>query len=224
MIPASYLKIRDRLELRVSTQQSDTVIEVRVQDITEEAIYIDRPIIDRRILPSRIGEDVELVFNRSDGTYRFITKVLEETYLGRLPVLKLAHPTELEKIQRRKHFRLDIDFPILFRRILSEKDGIYSNYKRGLLVDISGGGIKFRVHSIKVGNIQPGHRIQLTFNLTRKLNIIDMDAMVLQIADDPNYPKRSTVVARFLNVPTKIKEAIIIHNIRYQQRYRIEKK
>lgn len=217
-----YIRIRDRLELQVATPTDKRIFSVRVQDVTRDGIFIDRPIIDRRLLPLKLGDEVVVVIQRDDATYRFKTRVLEELYLGRLPSLKIEHPKEMERLQHREYFRLDVEMPLLYRlKTLITQQGPLK-FERGTVIDLSAGGMRFKSSIKKVAVFRQGDVLQLTFQLTGKRSIIDTDAIVLKISIDEDDKKDGTVICRFLNISTGIQEAIIVHNIRFQKRFKIE--
>lgn len=220
MLINNFLKIRDRVELHITSKERESIFMVRIQDITPEGIFIDRPIIDVRMLPPVVGKTIEIVFQKSDASYRFSTEVLEVTSLGRLPVYHLRHPAEMERIQLRKHFRLDLEIPMSFRLKMEKPEESHD----ATMIDISAGGVRFTIPTTEAVKYRIGSKLLLSFELTNSITITDMETLILKISEDTDFDYNSIVVCRFLDIPTKVREAIIVHNIRYQQRYRIEKK
>jgi len=225
LIKSDLLNVRDRTELHLTDKDSESIFPVRVQEIDETGIVIDRPVIDRRLMPSKLGDEVTLVFHKNDAAYRFQAKVLEEDYLERLPVLKVEQPKKLERMQRRSYFRLDLDRPLLFRKQTGEsKFDENEPYIRATIADLSAGGVKFRVLSSASSELDDGNNIQLVFKLNENESIMKLRAQILKISENENSPLYNIAVCRFLEITTKIQEAIIVHNIRFQRRYQLEKK
>lgn len=225
MIKPELLTVRDRIEIHLSDKESESIFSVRVQEIDESGIVIDRPVIDRRLMPSKLGDEITLVFHKNDAAYRFQAKVLEEDYLERLPVLKIEQPKKLERMQRRTYFRLDLDRPLLLRKQVGEtKVDENEPYVRATIADLSAGGVKFRVLTSASEELDDGNRIQLVFKLNENESVMKLNAQILKITPNENNPIYCIAVCRFLDITTKIQESIIVHNIRYQRRYQFEKK
>ncbi|MBM3326566.1 MAG: hypothetical protein FJY65_06260 [Calditrichaeota bacterium] len=219
----NYIQIRDKVEMRLPVGISVSVFDVRVQDIQPDGIYIDRPVIDKRLMPVKIGSEIELQYQRVDATYRFKTSIIREEQHGPLPILVVKHPTQLERIQRREHFRLDIEIPVRYNRIINAKSMEYSPSRSGIALDLSAGGIKFTTAAEGASEIKTGSRLQISFTLERQFSVFRIEAVVLKINPDPRREDYLELICRFINIPRNIQEAIIVHNIRYQQRYRVEK-
>lgn len=220
MIKTDILNVRDRIELHITDKESESIFSVRVQEIDESRI-----VIDRRLMPSKLGDEVTLIFHKNDAAYRFQAKVLEETYLERLPVLKVEQPKKLERMQRRSYFRLDLDRPLLLRKQIGERKLDEDEpYLRATIADLSAGGVKFRVLTTASSELEDGNHIQLVFKLNENESIMKLRAQILKIAENENSPLYKVAFCRFLDITTKIQEAIIVHNIRFQRRYQFEKK
>lgn len=216
------IEIRDRVELHVPAGESVAVFTVRVQEIWEDGIVIDRPIIEQRLMPAPPGKTVDIYFQRQDATYRFGSRIIREALLERLPVLVIQQPREIERIQRREHFRLDIDLPIRFRLLRSSGGEIITPYFKGKVINFSAGGVKFTAEVPDNVTIISNDILQLSFSITNTFSVAGIEALVLKADPDPRLTFRHSFICRFLNIPRDIQEAIIVHNIRYQQRYRIE--
>ncbi|MBM3330165.1 MAG: hypothetical protein FJY67_11975 [Calditrichaeota bacterium] len=223
MLGPNFLQIRDRVELRVSHGDSVSVFDVRVQDIQPDGIYIDRPIIDKRLMPARIGSLIEIQFQRQDATYRFNTRILREEAIGLLPILVVERPRELERIQRREHFRLDIEMPVRLHRLQRDKVERLSPAITGTAVDLSAGGLKLAASEDVLKGLEEGERVLLSFSLEKLLSIFRVEAVVLKILPDSRRDDYLVLMCRFTDIPKELQEEIIVHNIRYQQRYRVEK-
>jgi len=218
------LKIRDSAELHITTPHVNRIFLVSVQDITDDGIFIDRPIIDLSLLPSNVGQDVMIVYTRNDATYRFHTRVLDELYMGHLPVLMIAHPEELERVQRRSHFRLNISLPIDYQQKKLLDLNKNAPYKSGNVLDLSAGGVKFSVPIAQINMLKKGDILHLKFYLTTIEKQIETEAVVLKKGTEKHNENRGNIVCRYLDITHKDMEAVTVHNIRYQQRYLIEQR
>ena len=216
------IEIRDRIELHVPAGETVAVFTVRVQEIWEDGIVIDRPIIEQRLMPAPLGKSVDIYFQRLDATYRFASKIIRESLLERLPVLVIQQPTEIERIQKREYFRLDIDLPIRFRLLRGAGGESLTPYIRGKIVNLSAGGLKFWTELPEGLTVIPNDVFRLAFSFTNTYSVAGVEALVLKADPDRRLAFKHTFICRFLNIPPSLQEAIIVQNIRYQQRYRIE--
>ncbi len=137
-------------ELKISVETSGVIHEFAssVVRITEREIMIS--------VPSREGEeysldegadlDVELI-RRNDAMYRFKSSVVRN-FAARLPLIFIAHSSDLKRVQLRRHFRIDVDIPVEYRRVSEE--GIddaaeaflgVDERQCGVITNISGGGV-----------------------------------------------------------------------------------
>ena len=224
-IDQQLIRVRDLVELRLADEDEVTIISVRVEDITDDGIYIDRPVIDQRITGIHVGQEVEIEFRRKVARYRFKTSIIGEARLGSMPVLLLKYPEEIERIRpklRRKYLRLNIPSRIVFHR--EGEIAKYGGFKRGIIIDVSGGGVKFTIPRRDVTGIIPGTTLFLTFNLSGEVSIIEQRSKVLKVEPSPKDPYRLEVVCRYDNISPRLMEAIIVHNVRNQRRYRIERR
>lgn len=76
------------------------------------------------------------------GYYRFNSTVIEEIAEPG-PAVRLAYPTQIERVQQRKHYRLPVLIPFSFRVINDLKSHRALITCQGHTVDISGGGMQF---------------------------------------------------------------------------------
>lgn len=217
------IQIRDRVELKVKSGDATIgVFTVRVQDIRPEGVIIDRPVIDQRLLPAEKGKAIEIVFQRQDATYRFYSSIIREMMLDRLPVLLIEAPREIERIQRREFFRLDLDLPLRYCKLSRYGGEAVGPIKTGKVINLSAGGVKFHTELLSEAELQLGDVLMFSFNLTNSYSVAGLEGRILIKQSDSRFGDRYTFACRFLNIPAYIQEAIVIHNIRHQQRYRVE--
>jgi len=223
-ISPQFLRIRDRVELRIPSGDEVSIFSVRIEDITEDGIYIDRPFIDKQIPAIKPGQEIEVEIRRKSAKYRFISTVIGEARLGIIPVVLIAYPDDIKRVipkLRRKFLRLNIPSRVVFH--LEGETMKRKGYRKGVIIDVSGGGVKFTAQRRDTLGITPGMRLFLTFNLSGELSVIEQAVKVLKIESCPGSQARMEIVCRYSNISPKLMEAIIVHNVRNQRRYRIEK-
>ena len=218
----SGLKIKDQIELHVSDAGVDRLLSAAVLSVDGNNIYIDRSDIDEKMLSLIIGCDVKVVLKKSGGSFWFKSPFAQFGKINQIPVLKFPIPEKWERVQRRSYSRLSVEIPIYYRWTdLSpeQKDGIY---KDGVVVNISAGGIKFRLSASDIWGYQTGSILDVKLHLSDPDTIIETKALILESSLDKGDEDTGMLVCRFLKISDAQKEAITIHNIRFQQKFKIE--
>ncbi|QUI23245.1 PilZ domain-containing protein [Vallitalea pronyensis] len=108
-----------------------------IQDIVDDELIISAPVENGKIIPLEIGTSYMISIYTKGGLFNCKAKVSKRTKKNQLYLITLSIESELIKSQRRQYFRLDCIMPISF----SEKES--EEWHHGLVVDISGGGLRF---------------------------------------------------------------------------------
>lgn len=163
------LSLGDRLEINkvVSEEKRKQLVEEnsvfartltsQIYDIIDETqLNIAMPIVEGRVIPLPVNAKFDVCFFSSGGLYKSKFIVLDRYKENGLYVLKVELISGLTKYQRRQYYRLecamDIEYLVvendlldslredetLVRKMLDE-----SELKKGIVIDISGGGIRF---------------------------------------------------------------------------------
>lgn len=225
MISSKFLKIRDRVDLQLIEGDKSSIFSVRIQDITPAGIYVDRPIIDRRLFALSQRKAVTILFFKHNASFRFTSKVLSETKINQLPVMLLQHPSEIERIQRRKQLRVDLKIAFTYYQTSGPGGGNVGVSQPGTIINLSAGGIKFTVFSFQASTLKIGSTLKLRFTISDEFLISGLEAEVLKIEQELHSDSSTmTIMCRFLNISAEIKEAIIVHNIRTQRGFIVEQR
>lgn len=116
---------------QISDIKNDNNIEILLPMLKNNAVYISD------------GEKLEIVITKQEAVYEFMAEVIATIY-DNIPLLKLKAISEPKKIQRRNYYRLKIVKPIKYRIIdTSLNSGTEDDFYKGILLDISEGGIMF---------------------------------------------------------------------------------
>ncbi|WP_297416915.1 PilZ domain-containing protein [Clostridium sp.] len=138
------LKINDRIEV-VAGEKSYKAL---IMDIQDEFLRINLPVCDGNYLMLHAREKVEINSYLDAGRcYSFFCQVISKGKEGNILYYTLSKPFDIRKIQRRNFFRVSIVSPIEYKIVtnIDEEDFDDIPYKEGLMVDLSGGGIKLKV-------------------------------------------------------------------------------
>lgn len=131
-----------------------------VQDINEDEIIISAPIENGRIIPLDVGKSYTLSVYTKGGLYTCESSVKNRYKKNQLHFIVMEVTSIMEKSQRRQYFRLGCILSILFADINENEDV----WNEGLIVDISGGGLRFTSKSKIDSNSMLKCKIELSVN------------------------------------------------------------
>lgn len=135
------LEINNKIEVIYGEKNYKSVI----QDIREEEdeILISIPVLDGEYLTLVTGRVIEQIYYDNNGNvYQFKSKVLGRIKEKNLSLYRFSSPFDVRRIQRRDYVRVNFIKAINY---LSSKDIEKEKYKKALLLDLSGGGMKIKV-------------------------------------------------------------------------------
>lgn len=134
----------------------ETALISQVYEIMDDTkLSIAMPMADGRIIPLPVNSKFEICFYTSGGLYKSGFIVTERYKQNGLYVLVIELLYELKKYQRRQFYRLEcameVDYIILDDSVSAEeidddemKELLNGHeLKKGIIIDISGGGIRF---------------------------------------------------------------------------------
>ena len=141
------------------TGEKTPVLESMLDDITPEGnLIIQMPIYKGKLVLLSIGVRYELVFYEKNSLYQTVAQVVDRYKSDNRYVLKMSLTTGITKLQRREYFRLQCIlgaelYPITREEMLENSEQQYAalimrpeikeNVDKAVIVDISGGGIRF---------------------------------------------------------------------------------
>lgn len=146
-----------RKELEAENSVFARTLVSKVYDIIDETqIKIAMPIVEGRVIPLPVNSRFNVCFFTAGGLYKSRIIIVERYKENGLYVLVAELVEDLKKYQRRQYYRLefarDIEYLIveeaLVSTIMEDKDMMEDLYKqctkkKGILVDLSGGGLRF---------------------------------------------------------------------------------
>jgi c-di-GMP-binding flagellar brake protein YcgR len=130
----------------------DKIYKSIVQDVSEDTLAIATPLKGGIFLPLHKGDTFSVVYYKDEKEiYEFLGFVVGRRLEGNVQLVILEYPKVIKLVQRREFVRLEISHPIkyvksLFESELKHSEGTLNsnNGKNGTLVDLSGGGLRFK--------------------------------------------------------------------------------
>ncbi|HHT98121.1 MAG TPA: flagellar brake protein [Clostridiales bacterium] len=199
--------------------------------INEDKISIAMPMEGSKLVPVQIGGEYELYFYSKKGLFKCQGIVEERNKEDNILKANIRLTTQLEKIQRRKYYRLEYSFNIKYREITARENNLQrllnmdeldvfnrakceleireykKNWKEAILTDLSGGGARFISNDIypKFTKV----KIKLNLECEKSCRVMEIDSKIIysiKIAESiGKYEQR----VEFVNLNDKERENII---------------
>ncbi|MFR5265983.1 flagellar brake protein [Clostridium sp.] len=122
----------------------------RIQEINEDHMYIDIPMENGEYLLLRKNCEIGIIiYNEKIGMlYKANLRIISKKIEGNLRLYKVSRPYGIEKLQRRNYVRVDTTRAVKYKK---KGDIAYSD---GIILDLSGGGMKIKLDKkIEVNDI-----------------------------------------------------------------------
>jgi c-di-GMP-binding flagellar brake protein YcgR len=137
------LKVNDRVEV-IKDEKSYKAL---IMDIQDDFLIINLPVYDGEYLMLHSKEIIEINSYSEDGNcFNFSVEVISRGKEGNIIYYRLSEPFNIQKIQRRNFFRVGLTDVIEYKKItmVEEEDLDNIPYKKGIMVDLSAGGLKLK--------------------------------------------------------------------------------
>lgn len=220
VVPGNKVEIRavSQGEYIEEVEKKRKVYSSQVFDVlSEERLEILLPMDKSRLISLPVNMEYDLYFFTASGLFRCNANALDVYKSNNNFVLLFEVISELKKFQRREYYRLDCAVDMYSRPL--ERDEISAvvrnedfrprglPLKKGVAVDISGGGIRF------VGNYnyEQGDLIYCRYNLGsgEKPKMYTLVAKILFISEVEDKPDVREYRAQYINMDTTEREEII---------------
>lgn len=216
----------DRIDLMsISESLSDEIAEEegkyyisKVYDITDDGrVEVIMPMEKTKVILLSVGTEFDVFFYAKKGIYTCQATVVERYKNDTLFVVVLELTTELIKQQRREYYRYGCIIGMVSRELSETEEAVYEEKKRfvssnppsdkGVIVDISGGGIRF----ISPAKYELGKQIVCRFMLKIKEQTKTYDTVITLLAKQSveNNPRNMEYRGQFLHMPEAERETII---------------
>ena len=127
------------LELEVLEGVYEGKYRSRIEEVGEKILVVGALFQHGEVVPLREGTKVKLTFWDEISAYSFETKIMQRIAVP-VPMFVFALPDSVTKVQRRNYVRVPATYSLTFQSVT--KEGL-SNFRKGTMLDLSGGGIGF---------------------------------------------------------------------------------
>ena len=209
------------------------------------ALRISAPMFESRLIPVELQDEYELCIFTSTELYKTRAKIVRRFREGKVFVVDVELITPLEKFQRRQFFRLDCTLKMRYRTVSSEEralrdfirthefedaetmemyltklESYLGNWERGMLTDISGGGVRFQCSQ----KIEPNRIVEVSFPLKFEERTVSFCCMakVVAVADISFEGMREIELRCEFFEMEKEKQELVVKYVFEEQRRRIK--
>lgn len=155
------LKVNSRIEV-VADEKSYKAL---IIDIEDDNIKINIPVRNDEYLMLYKDDKIEINSYLDDGKcFNYYCNVISKGKDNNVIYYKLTLPYDVRRVQRRNFFRVNLLEEVTYKNITNktEKEIEELPYKSGIMIDLSGGGLKVRTKEKLKGNDIIVMRIKMT--------------------------------------------------------------
>ncbi|CAI3627790.1 MULTISPECIES: PilZ domain-containing protein [Clostridium] len=172
------LKVNSRIEV-VADEKSYKAL---IIDIEDDNIKINIPVRNDEYLMLYKDDKIEINSYLDDGKcFNYYCNVISKGKDNNVIYYKLTLPYDVRRIQRRNFFRVNLLEEVTYKNITNktEKEIEELPYKSGIMIDLSGGGLKVRTKEKLKGNDIIVMRIKMTgIEVKLKGQIVRIEASI----------------------------------------------
>lgn len=170
-----------------------------IEDVADgNSISISIPIKDGQYIALRRGEQVEVIYYYDKDIYKFYASVIDRKVEG-IPIIMLAYPKEVFKIQRRKFVRVPILCTVEYSKI---EESLKNGPLKAIMVDLSGGGMRMKFPE----HVSLGDKLKATIPVGTEQ--FEIKGEVVRIEKEVEG-KRNICGVSFIDLDDRIREKII---------------
>lgn len=133
---------------RIEILEDDKVYKSVIQDENDEHIAISLPVREGIYMTPSPGQKLEVLYYDNLNVYKFDAVVEARRIENNIHQILLGVPQNIIKIQRRKFVRVDVASYVNYAKVDKNVTDIQRlnerQYFKGMMLDISGGGFRFR--------------------------------------------------------------------------------
>ncbi len=219
-----YVHPGSRVDLQVvrrTTQKGDKpekTYATKIHDIlSDDRMEVLMPMEQTKLILLPVEGVYEMYFYTEAGLYQCIGRIIDRYKSNNIYILLIELETNLRKYQRREYYRYSCALDMEARNLSEEEIGGGENddfklapgmpLKRSIVVDISGGGLRF----VSEYKYEKGSHILCKYSLLVKGTVKEYEIVseILDVRELENKPGSFEHRVRYVNVDSKEREEII---------------
>jgi c-di-GMP-binding flagellar brake protein YcgR len=192
-------------KIKIGLNEGKIMYSSQVQDVSRDGtLLVDTPVYRGHLVPIRVDSIVQVIYFTKQGLFIFYAKVLNR-FSGSIPLLELMPISGVERLQRRKYFRLEKLIPFTYKIVGEDEE------YRGMIQDISGGGLRCQVDK----KLEIGTQIECSFTLDEEVKVIGK-----VVRYEESLEKGYEIGVCYVDIEEKMREKIIRYIFEEQRKIR----
>lgn len=221
-----YLSLGQKIELKavkrtsLKENEANKSYTTKLYDfVSDDQIEILMPMEQTKLILLPVDGEYEMYFYTENGLYECVGRVIDRYKSNNVYILLIELETNLRKFQRREYYRyscvLDMDARSLFEEEIDEKSEEKGNFhlvpgmplKRSVVVDISGGGLRF----VSDYKYEKGSFVLCKYTLFSKgeNKVYEIVSKILEVREIESRNGGFEHRVQYMNVNPKAREEII---------------
>lgn len=234
VVPGMKVEIQERERTKLTEEaEKKKVYQTQVMDVlSEDRLEILMPIEKSKLILLPVNAEYDLYFYTPSGLFQCTATVIDRYKSEKHYILLMELTSNLRKFQRREYYRLSCALDMNVRPLEQEEIEAMDRedkhlvpglpLKRSVIVDISGGGIRF------VGDYayEPDSLVYCKYNLVTggKNKEYVLVAKVLVVKELEGKPGTYEHRAQYINIDTAEREEIIRFIFEEERKHRKKEK
>lgn len=230
----------DRVELsaveRVKMSGDQTQAKVYTSKVynilSDERLEVTMPMEKTKLILLPVDGVYELYFTTTSGLYQCFARIIDRYKTNNVYLLALELTSNLSKHQRREYYRFSCALEMRSRELQAEEKKATDQIdkylipglplKQSVIVDISGGGLRFMSNH----QYQPDSLIYINYCLIFKDRVKEYNVVgkVLGVKPSDNRPDVFEHRVQYVNIGTEDREEIIKYIFEEERKHRSNKK
>lgn len=234
---SNFIEPGNKIEIQMVEPQQDQAKEApktyisQIQDIlSENQMEIVMPMEQSKLILLPMDREYNLVIYTENGLFQCFARVIDRYKSNNIYTLMVELTSNLRKYQRREYYRFSCALEMNSRnleeeevRAIEERDP-YSNLipglplKRSVIVDISGGGLRF----LSSHPYEPGSLIYISYNLlvAGKKKQYELVGKVLSSKKIENRQGSYEHRVQYVDIDADVREEIIKYIFQEERKHR----
>ncbi len=237
---SKFITLGDRIELtavgrvKLSEEEERKVYQSKVYEIlTDDTLEITMPMEKTKLILLPVDGEYDMIFYTDTGLYQCFARIADRYKSNNVYILRVELTSNLRKYQRREYYRFSCALEMCSRNLEEEEQQAVEEkkpyilqpglpLKKSVIVDISGGGIRF----LSTQKYESGSLLYCSYHLVKNgvSKQYEVIGKVLSVKNVENRPGTYEHRVQYYNMDTATREEIIKFIFEEERRSRQTKK
>lgn len=234
---SKFVSVGDKIEMQPVDRLDDSadgtgkkIYNSQVYEIlSEDTMEIVMPMEQTKLILLPVDSEYDLVFFEETGLYQCFARVIDRYKSNNVYILVMELTSNLRKYQRREYYRFSCALEMCARTLQEEEiQAVEHNLpyaltpglplKQSIIVDISGGGLRF----ISSQRYEPESLLYINYNLIKKgiKKLYEIIGRVISVKEMENRPGSFEHRVQYYDMDRRTREEIIKYIFEEERKHR----